>query len=112
MFGPEFLLYVPSVDKYTTYFAGSPTARRAAKKFKPLMKKPAKMTSKTIERNDNKWRGPVILPSDEVVDIPDMEKAAAEVKKFRNPPKDTVEVASDDDFGYNPTTPRPEINLN
>ncbi len=96
MFGPEFLFYVPSVSGYCTYFAGSPTARRAAKKFKPLMKKPAKMTSKTIERNGNKWRGPVVLPSDEVVELPDMDKAKLELDKFRNPPKDSVEVAPED----------------
>ncbi len=96
MFGPEFLFYIPAVGRYITYFAGSPTARRAAKAFKVLMKKPAKMTSKTIDRNGNKWRGPVILPSDEVVDLPDMDKAKAELDKFRNPSEPDIEVASDD----------------
>lgn len=96
MYGPEFLVFIPSVARYATYFMGSKTARRESKKFKPLMSKPAKLISKPVEKGKYKWLAPVILPSDEVVDLPDMEKAQAEVERFRNPPKDTVEVAPED----------------
>ena len=97
MYCPEFLVYIPSVDKYATYCMGSKTARREAKKFKPLMSKPAKLSSKPIEKGKYKWLGPVIIPSDEVIDIPDMKKAELELSKFRNPPKDSVEAASKDE---------------
>ena len=97
MYGPEFLVFVPSAGKFATYFMGSKTARREAKKFKPLMSKPAKLSSKPIEKGKFKWLGPVILPSDEVVDIPDMAKATAECEKFRNPPEDKVEAAPSDE---------------
>ena len=97
MYGPEFLVYVTSVAKYATYFMGSKTARRESKKFKPLMSKPAKLSSKPVEKGKYKWLAPVILPSEEVVELPDMDKATAELDKFRNPPKDAVEAAPSED---------------
>lgn len=96
MYGPEFLVYIPSIKRFATYFMGSKTARREAKKFKPLMNKPAILDSKNIEKGKYKWRGPVILPCADQIELPPLEKLEEEVNKFRNPPEDTVEVAEED----------------
>ncbi len=96
MYGPEFLLYIPVVEKFVTYFMGSKTARREAKKFKPLMNKPATLTSKNVEKGRYKWRAPVVLPCSEQISLPEMDKVEVEINKFKNPPEDTVEVASED----------------
>lgn len=94
MYGPEFLVYVPSVDRFATLFMGSKTARREAKKFKPLMNKPATLFSKLIKTPKFKWQGQVVLPCEEAFDLP--ESAQAEIDKFLNPPADSAEVAEDD----------------
>lgn len=96
MYGPEFLVYIPAIQKFATYFMGSKTARREAKKFKPLMNKPAILDSKNIEKGKYKWRGPVILPCPDQIELPPVEKMEAERAKFKNPPEDTVEVAEED----------------
>lgn len=95
MYGPEFLVYLPMVSKFATLFMGSKTARREAKKFRPLMNKPAYLKSKLISTPKYKWQGPVILPCDEAFDLPPMEEVQAEIAKFLNPPKNETEVADD-----------------
>lgn len=96
MYGPDFLVYVPSVDKFASLFMGSKTARREAKKFKPLMGKPATLKSKLIDppKSEFKWQGPVVLPCDKAFDVP--ETVQSEIEKFLNPPEDSVEMAADD----------------
>ena len=96
MYGPEFLLYIPSSDMFATYFMASATARRESKKFKVLMNKPAKLSSKPAEKGKYRWQAPVILPSDETIDL-DVTKAQVQIDKFRNPPEDSAELASEDE---------------
>ncbi len=96
MFGPEFLIYVPDTDNFVTLFMGSPTARREAKKMKPLLRKPAILKSKLNDNGKFKWQGPLVLPSENTVDLPDQERVTAELDKFNNPPADTTEVAEED----------------
>ena len=96
MYGPEFLIYCPDTDGFVTLFMGSPTARREAKKMKPLLRKPAILKSKLNDNGKFKWQGPLVLPSENTVDLPDMERVNAEIEKFNNPPVDTVEVAEED----------------
>jgi len=75
---------------------GSKTARREAKKFKPLMNKPASLTSKNIEKGKYKWRGPVVLPHAETIELPDLVKMQSEIDKFNNPPEDSAELAPEE----------------
>lgn len=98
MYGPEFLMYVPSQDVFATYFASSKTARREAKKFQPLMGKAATLKVKLIDppASKYKWHGPVVLPCSSPLSVPDIKIMQAEIEKFMNPPKQDVEVASDE----------------
>jgi hypothetical protein len=95
MYGPEFLIYCPDTDGFVTLFMGSPTARREAKKMKPLLRKPAILKSKLNDNGKFKWQGPLVLPSENSIDL-DMERVNTEIDKFNNPPVDTVEVAEND----------------
>jgi hypothetical protein len=99
MYGPEFLVYVPSQDAFATYFASSKTARREAKKFRPLLGQAATVKSRLIEKGKYKWHGPVILPCSTPMTMPGMEIIKSQIEKFANPPKDEVEVAPEDGEG-------------
>lgn len=96
MYGPEFLVYVPSVSVFATYFASSKTARREAKTIRPLIGLAATFKSRLIEKGRWKWHGPVVLPCSTPMDFPDMEIIVKQIEKFKNPPKNEVEVAEED----------------
>lgn len=99
MYGPEFLVYVPSTGVFATYFASSKTARREAKKFKSLIGGGATLKAKLIENGKYKWHGPVVLPCSAPLEIPDLEIIKVQIEKFKNPPSDDVELADKDSTG-------------
>jgi hypothetical protein len=99
MYGPEFLLWIPSAGLFTTYHMNSKTARREAKKMAPLIGKAATFRVQLIDppKSRFKWHGPVVTPCSAQLSIPDMEVLTEEVEKFRNPPKSEVEVVEADE---------------
>jgi hypothetical protein len=99
MFGPEFLVYIPSVDFFATYFASSKTSRREAKKMAPLIGDAATFKSHLIEKGRWKWHGPLVFPCSVPLEIPDVDIISVAIEKFKNPPKNEVEVADDDNDG-------------
>lgn len=97
MYGPEFLVYVPSEEVFATYFASSPTARREAKKFRPFMGCAMTLKCHLIENNRYKWHGPLALACSASLDLPDLKIVKDQIEKFKNPPVSDVEVADDDE---------------
>ncbi len=97
MYGPEFLVYVPSEKTFATYFASSKTARREAKKFRPLLGCAATLKCRLIKKGKYTWHGPVVLPCSASLDVPDLEIIEVQKEKFKNPPVSDIEVADDDD---------------
>lgn len=63
MYGPEFLLYVPSAEAFVTFFMSSKTARRAAKNVYARMRKGATLSAELIKTAKYSWHGPVCNPS-------------------------------------------------
>jgi len=97
MYGPEFLLWVPSADVFATYHMNSKTGRREARNMEPLLGKAATLKCHLIEQGKYKWHGPVVIPCSTPLDLPSEEDIRAEWTKFQNPPKNEMEVADDDD---------------
>lgn len=93
MFGPEFLIWIPSVQKFATYFMGSATGRVAAPKVRAFMSKGCTLKSALISKGKYKWHGPVVTPCSAPGAAPSAEKLETEVDKFLNPPKTSVEAA-------------------
>ncbi len=96
MYGPEFLLWIPSQSQFVTYFMSSKTARREARKMEPLLGKAATFKCKLIETARYKWHGPVVVPCSTPLDVPPIEDIQVEVSKFQNPPKSDVEIVDED----------------
>ncbi|MCP4279591.1 MAG: hypothetical protein GY776_06235 [Alteromonas sp.] len=58
MYGPEFLLWIPSKKEFVTFLCGTKTARNMAASVKGLIGKPATLTSEKIETAKYTWMGP------------------------------------------------------
>ena len=99
MYGPEFLLYIPSQAAFATFFMSSKTARREARKMQPLLRKAATFKCKLIETAKFKWHAPVVVPCSAPLELPETAAIVAEIETFMNPPKQEVEVAPEDESG-------------
>lgn len=93
MFGPEFLVYVPSHKKFATFFMGSKSARKEAPAVRALMQAAATLKSKKITTPQYTWFAPQAVPCSTPFELPDMELLKKEVEKFNNPPAQEVEKA-------------------
>ncbi|GAG07839.1 unnamed protein product, partial [marine sediment metagenome] len=98
---PEFLLWIPSQNLFTTYHASSKTARREAQKMEPLIGKAITLRCKLIDppKSRFKWHGPVVTGCSTPLETPSVEDMQAEVVKFQNPQESVVEVADEDESG-------------
>lgn len=97
MYGPEFLVWIPSADSFATYHLNSKTGRREARNMEPLLKKAATLKSRLIEQSKYKWHGPVVIPCSSALDTPSEEDLREEWAKFQNAPRNEMEVAEDDE---------------
>ena len=92
MYGPEFLVWIPSANSFATYHLNSKTGRREARNMEPLLGKAATLKCRLIEQGKYKWHGPVVIPCSTSLDTPSEEDIREEWTKFQNPPKNEVEV--------------------
>lgn len=97
MFGPEFLVYIPSKIEFATFFMGSKSSRREAPNLRARMGKAATLKSHLIETKKFSWFAPTIVPCSTPMDIPPVEEISEQVEKFNNPPKSEVERISDNE---------------
>jgi hypothetical protein len=96
MYGPEFLLYIPSVEDFATFFCGSKSARREAPNIKKLMTKPATFKSKKISNKRYTWFGPCVTTCSTPFAPPSLEELQEKVNKFNNPPDTSAEVVAEE----------------
>ena len=91
MFGPEFLMWVPSQKEFATFFMGSKSSRRESPNVKALLKKAATLKGHMIETAKYSWYSPIVVPCTTPFEIPAIEDIMDEVQKFNNPPVTEIE---------------------
>lgn len=91
MYGPEFLVYVPAVKKFATFFLGSKSARREGNNVRARTGKAATLKSRLVEWKSYKWQAPECKPCNTPFDLPSTEDIKEQVEKFNNPPQQVVE---------------------
>lgn len=94
MFGPEFLIWVPSVKSFATFFMGTKSARREAGAVKARLKKAATLGSQKIENKKYTWFAPQVSACSTPFDMPTQEALLTAVEQFQNPPKSDIEGVS------------------
>lgn len=95
MFGPEFLVWVPSHRTFATVYMSSKTARREAPVVRGLMGKAATLKAQLIKAKKFAWHGMVVTPCSQPLDLPDLAQAKEETAKFNNPPSEETEAVPD-----------------
>ena len=98
MFGPEFLVYIPG-HNFATLYMSSKTARREAKNVRPLLGKAATLKCRLIKTVKYSWHGPVVVPCSAPLTLPPLSEIQGQITKFQNPPKQEVEIVSDEGTG-------------
>lgn len=93
MYGPEYLVWVPSCKLFATYFMSSKTSRREAPNLKALIGRAASLKSQLIKGKKYSWFGPVVTICTQAIEVPSMEAVKLEVEKFANPPEKEIEAA-------------------
>ena len=98
MYGPEFLVWLPTQEKFVTLFLGSKTARRASKKLLSFLNADTptvKLSSTLIEQGKNSWHGPVFsVVTTPLTPLPSRQVIGEKATSFLDPPKDNVEEAT------------------
>jgi hypothetical protein len=84
-FGPEYLVWIPSIKMFATLHWGSKTSRKDAKNIHALLQKPATMTHRIVENDKGQiWETFVISACSTPFEIPGKEEAMASITKFMN----------------------------
>ena len=100
MYGPEYLVWIPQIKEFATFFMGSKSSRRESPLMSARCGKMATLKSKLIPGKKYKWFAPSVFacstPPDEA-NMPSAVDIKTEVDKFNNPPESEVETASDDE---------------
>ncbi len=96
MWGFEFLLWLGDAGQFVTFFCGSKSARREAPNVKALLNQAATLRSKLIKTKKFEWQGiDVVACSTPMGKMPSKAAFEAELDKFNNPAKSSVEKAED-----------------
>jgi hypothetical protein len=93
--GYEFLLYVPSVQKYGLFLMGNPTLRRESPNMVALVGKAATAKVKLIKTAKFTWHGITIFECTTPFEIPSIEDMLSKNRDFMNPASSKVELADD-----------------
>jgi hypothetical protein len=92
MYGPEYLLWVPSEKKFVTFMMGSKSARREAPNLKAILEsqKDGKIPAATLKctliaGKKHKWHNPVITVCSTPFEMPTIDKLVEVANEFNNP---------------------------
>lgn len=103
---PQFLVYIPSVDKYATLFMGSKTSRRVAPDLKAILDsgmkqgviKAATLRNQLIkDKRGRSWHGIVVTTCSQPLTFPSQEEMVGIINGFNNPPEKDTEAAPSED---------------
>lgn len=96
MWGPEFLLWIPSKKMFASMFFCNPTMRNVADDLKALHGHRATISSNLIETKKHMWHGPEITQCSTPFEIPNMDSIVAENEKFIKTEENQEDPIEDD----------------
>jgi len=94
-YGPQFLIWVPSVKDFATFLFGSKSARPEGRNMKRLLdaKSAGTMKSRLVSTKEYKWHVPVCIPYASPIEPFDVDTAKTLAEKFMNPGESESEKA-------------------
>ncbi|KKN32668.1 hypothetical protein LCGC14_0811600 [marine sediment metagenome] len=97
MYGPEFLVWIPAIKRFATFFMGTKTARRESGNVKALLKKAASLTSQECKNKKYTWYAPQVSECSTPFDMPNKDELLEACEQFNNPPKSDIEGVSEEE---------------
>jgi len=94
MYGPEFLLYLPSVSQWATLLMASPSARRVSPSLKANLQKAVTLGSATAKNDEYTWKVISCITCSTLFDLPTSEDLLAQAEVFNNPVDTGVELVA------------------
>lgn len=88
-FGPEFLVWVPNIRRFATYFMNSNTAHIQAPELRAQIGHGTTLKSQLIETSKYSWYGPRVFPCVTPFEVPDQATMTQVITKFNNPEDST-----------------------
>lgn len=85
MYGQEFLVYIPSIEQFATFFMGTPTSRREAPNMLALLMKSATLKPEKIKTKRYTYYSPGVSICSATFALPDKAECLAQIKDFNNP---------------------------
>lgn len=87
--GPQYLLWIPSVKKIVTWHLNNATSHKVSPILKGQRGKATTLKVEYIETKKYQWHGPIVLPSSQIyTDLPDPDDLLAKLTDFMNPKAD------------------------
>ena len=102
MYGQEFLVYIPSIEQFATFFMGTPTSRREAPNMKALLMKAATLKPEKIKTKRYTYYSPGVTVCSATFTLPDKAECLAQIKDFNNPKAVQVQRVETDPGGKSP----------
>ena len=96
MYGPEFLVWIPDIEEFATFFMGSKSSRREAASVRTLLRNAGTLKSKEISTQKYTWWSPIIEKCTSSFDPPAQEEILEQHAKFTNPPEPGIEMAPEE----------------
>lgn len=93
VFGPEFLIWVPSLAKFATYYMSSKSARNQAKEVLGMIGRGCTLGIKLISNKDYTWHAPVPKRCTSELTAPPQEQMGLIAKSFNEPEDSSVEFS-------------------
>jgi len=94
MYGPEYLLWVPTLDRFVPYFLGNKSSRYVAKAFSASLGRAATVSAQLVKKGKYSWHAPKVTACNVPIEnVPDADKLKEEVDRFYNPEASGAEMA-------------------
>lgn len=85
LYGPEFLVWVPSQEKFATFLCGGRSTRNEARKINALMGKPATLKSRFVDNGTFTWNTPIVTQCTTPFMVPSREEINRVAEEFLHP---------------------------
>lgn len=95
MYGVEFLVWIPAIERFAGLYMGSASHRREAPQLKQRLRRAATLKWKRIDTKKYSWSAITVFDCSTPCDPPPTEKLLMELEKFNHPPEAVVETIDD-----------------
>ena len=97
MFGPEYLVFIPGLKEWATFFMGSKSARNESGNMKTRLRKAATIKSQELSNKSYEWQAPSVVSCSTPFEVPPQEDIMEQRETFLNPPEPEVTKDTDED---------------